>query len=805
MGGLGSDIKFALIQATKNPGMVIVITIILGIGIGGNATIFSIVKAPLDFPVNEPTRLVTLWATNPERAIDRSPLSPGDFADLRMNLRSLESLAAFTDRAVHLTGGVEPLRATASPVTGNFFSVIGVEPVIGRSFSGGDAGLPLAILAFATWQSGFGGDRQVVGRDIEVDGVSHRIIGVMPRIGWLSSGVDLWLPMKDPSSSDSRAARELMALARVAPSAQVDYSLADPRPRVPQLQAELSALSKRLAETHPDDEGWEAVINGVIPMRSSEVVASNLLLIMPQFVLAIACANIANLLLARSAARKREIAVRIALGAGRTRIVRLLIVESIVYALAGASLGLVLGVWGTDLLRRVASNPLWETARVDFPVLMASVGVAILSGVVFGLAPALQTLRLGTSEALKQGGGHATIDRKGRRLRTVLMTGEVAVATLLLVIVGLGVRSALNLRALKLGFDVEPVQTFRFEVPQYRYADLDRVTQVHLNILEKLRALPGVEQVGLGTRVPTAGSRNNHVEPLTIEGRETAVGRNDDYAVDLTVSPGYFEALGIPLLKGRFVEPGDTVARPAVALVSRAMAERYWPGRDAVGQRVRLSRFGDAAPSIMIIGDVRNDNASAPPLPMLYLPLMQHPLRAAVYVVRTSSGMDTTATSIRTIIRSLEPSLPVFGFQTMSQVVHDDLAGSYLIVQLFAVFALLALFLATVGIFGVLSHITTERRPEIAIRMAVGALPRQVVRVFVWKGLRIALNGVFIGVIVGLGAARLIRSLLFNVSTTDPISFGLVIGGLLVVAGFACYLPARRATRLDPVSVLRSE
>jgi putative ABC transport system permease protein len=710
-----------------------------------------------------------------------------------------------------MTGGVEPVRLIAERITTNFLSVLGVEPIIGRGFAADEYNQPEAvtILSHSTWQTVFGGDREILQRQIEIDGVPHRIIGVLPELGFFSYGINLWTPMRDPTSSEDRAVRSLTVMGRVAPEIAVGYMLFDPRPRVPELHAELAVLSKQLAESHPDiDREWSMSFSGVVPMRTSEVVVSALFMITPVFVLAIACANVANLLLARAVGRKRDISVRIALGASRFRIVRLLMVESVLYALAGAAVGVALGVWGVDLLRGFDATPFWSTAQVDVFVLAGSLAVAGLSALFFGLTPASQTLRLALIESLKHGAANVAIDRKGHRLRTILMTSQVAAATLLLILVGLTLRSALRVSALDLGFQMDRVLTFRLEVPEYSHPDSESVAQTHLRIVENIRALPGIEYAGIGTRVPTAGSRNNHSEQLEIPGRAAAAEGEGDWAVDLTISPGYLEALRIPLLRGRSFSSADTAASQPVALVSKATVDRYWPNGDVIGKTVRLVSAGPAARWMTIVGvagDVRNDNASAPPLPMLYLPMSQHPIRGATYVLQASTDVDATTAAVRTAVRAAEPNLPVFNFQTMNQVVESDLVGLYFPVRLLGAFAGLAFFLAMVGMYGVLSHLTSERSAEIAVRVALGARPGQVIWAFVSKGMRITLYGVIAGIGAGFLVSPVLRSVLFGVSATDPTSFAVVTATILAVALAACFLPARRAAKRDPMSVLRCE
>jgi putative ABC transport system permease protein len=798
MNGLLEDFKFALRQVRKNPRILALIVIILGIGIGANSTIFSLVEAAGHLPIRDQNTIALLFTVNKERALDRSLVSAGDFADMKTRLPVLESLAAFSEDVVHVRTQAEPARMPIQRVTTNFFSVLGVAPAFGRDFTTEDAGRneSAVILSYATWQTQFGADPGILSRTIQINGVAHKVIGVMkPEFQYLSEGTALWLPRKEPTTADDRSSRDFITVGRLRHPGDLS-----------QLQAQASVLANQLAAEHPDtDAGWQMNVTRAIPVRNDEAIVLGLVVLLPSLVLGIACANVANILLARAVGRQREVAVRAALGASRSRIIRLLLIESGVYALAGGSVGILLGIWGTDFVRRF--NFLWANARVDSVVLAASFGTALVCGLLFGLTPALQLMRIGGGETLNRTSNRTTIDRKGRRLRSALMVGEVAAATLLLLLAALVLRSVVQLRTMDTGFRVGGVQTFRLALLDYRYPNVTDAVRRHLAVLDRLRAMPGVEFAGAGNRVPTQGGRNNPTQSIEIEGR-TYPGKERDWGMDLTVTPGYFESLGVPLLRGRFFNSADTAVAPGVAIISKTMAKRYWGDGDAVGQRFRLTETGPGASWISIagvVGDVRNDDAGAPPLPTIYFPLAQRPTRGLTYVIATASASPISTAAIRATVAKLEPDTPVFDLNTMQQLLNDDLAGAYLTAGFLAVLGLIALSLATIGIFGVLSHVTSERRPEIAIRMTLGAEPNRIVRSLVGRALRSASIGIMIGAVGAAGAFRLIRSTLTDVSIVDPVAFGLTLAVLLVAAGTACYLPARRATRLDPMTILRWE
>ncbi len=794
------DFRYAFRQARKNPGLVALITVVLALGIGANTTVFSLVRAGAHMPIRDPLRVVLFWSANQSRGLDRSLISPGDFADLKSSLRTVEDVAASIGGPAHLMGAAEPLRLSALRVTANYFSVLGIAPAIGRDFVAEDSESEQAvvILAHATWQNYFGGEPEILGRRVEINGIPHEVIGLMaPEFVFLSSD-ELWLPMRIPTAFDDRTARRLIVVGRLNPDATLE-----------QAQSEASILSEQLVERHPDTEvGWEITVTGAAPMRPDEIIVSSPIIGVPFLVLGIACANIANLLLAQGLRRKREIAVRVALGASRSRIVRLLLIESVVYAMIGAGCGVLLGSLGTDLIVSLNLTPFWSRARVDMWVLAASIGAGLFSVLLFGLAPALGTARVDHNDALKQGSANTTIDRKSQRLRKGLVIGEVAAATLLLLVAGLMLRSATALRAIETGFNVDGVLTFRTDLQGYRYAELSDAARVHLGMLDSLRGLPGVMFAGAGTRVPIEGNRNNPTEQLVIEDREYPDPGERDWSVDLTVTPGYFEALGVPLLEGRYFGPRDTASSLPVAVVGLSTAQKYWGREEAIGRRIRMGDLGSRAPWVTIVGivgDVRNDDADAPPLPTIYFPLGQRPARALTYVVQTTQNPGSASEAIRRAVTIREPGLPIYRLRTMEQLLWDDLEGVYIVVGLFGVFGLIALSLTALGIFGVLSHVTSESRPELAIRTALGANPNEIVYQFVWKGLRLAIVGIVMAVFAGIGLVQIIQNALYGVGPVDPFAFGLAITVLLTVAVLACYFPARRAARTDPMTVLRSD
>jgi predicted permease len=796
--GLTEDLKSATRQVRKNPRLLLLIAVILGVGIATNATIFSLIDAAARLPIQDQFTVNLLWSVNSQRGLDRTPVSAGDFADLKARLKSVKAIAAFSEDTVHLTGGTEPVRMPVQHVTANYFSVLGVVPAIGRDFNIDDlsAAEPAVILSDSTWQKQFGSDPNILERKIQINGVSHRIAGVMkPKFQYLLPDVALWIPMKDPTPAADRVSHDLIVVGRL-------FKAGD----APRLNAEATVIAQQLASEHPGtDAGWQFSTTPAIPVRPQERVVLALIIGLPVVMLGIACANIANILLARGIGRNREIAVRIAIGASRWRIIRLLLIESSVYALVGGAAGILGSLWGISAVKQ--SNFLWADARLDPFVLLVSVAMALACGIVSGLTPALHTTRLGVAECLRRGSGKATIDRKGQRLRSVLVIGEIAAATVLLLLAAFGIRSVEELRAIPTGFRLVGVQTFGTEILDYRYPAMSDVVQAHEAVLQSLRRLPNVRYAGAGERVPTQGGRNNPTRQIEIDGRSYPDPRQRDWGMDLAVTPGYFEALGVPLLRGRYFDQTDSAAAPRAAIISQTMAKKYWQDDDPVGQTFHLAGDNSSPPTTIVgvVGDVRNDAADQPPAPMLYFPLTQRPKRPLTYVLQSFNLSVPDSSLIRSAVAAADPTLPIFDVHTMSELLNEDLSGTYFTAGFLSVLGIIALALAAIGIFGVLSQITSERRTEIGIRVALGANPGQVVLGFVMKAIRLSGVGIGIGVVLTLCSFRLIRGTLYGVGPADPIALGFTLAALFATAMAACYLPARSAARIDPMATLRNE
>jgi len=527
-------------------------------------------------------------------------------------------------------------------------------------------------------------------------------------------------------------------------------------------------------------------------------------------VLLIACANVANLQFARAASRQKEIAVRLALGAGRLRLIRQLLTENLLLALLGGAGGILLAMWGMSLVhaRYASAIPTLNDVVINGRVLGFTMLLALLSTLIFGLAPALRASRSDLHEALKEGGRSGAVSRRGARTRSALVVAEISLALVLLVVAGLMIRTIIAFEMIEPGFDPDNLLSMRVSLPERDYDTEQKTRDFFQQAIPQIAAQPGVKSVGAISRLPLAGSRRNPNRSITIEGRPAPGANDKPWAVELTVSPSYFEAIGIPLHRGRQLSLQDSTDAPRVSVISDTMARKYWSGDDPLGKRIRLesAEASDRWITIVgVVGDVRNDDVDAPPLPQLYLPHAQNPLREMSLIVRTAGDPLSTAAAVRGSVWTIDRNLPVYEVATMKQLFFDDLAGVRIIVELLGAFAALALILAAVGIYGVMSYSVAQRTNEIGIRLALGAQARDVLRLIVRQGMKLVIVGVMIGLIGALALTRVMNSLLYGVSATDPITFTGVAATLAAVALLACWIPARRATKVDPMVALRCE
>jgi putative ABC transport system permease protein len=793
------DLRYAVRTLRKTPAFTFAALLALMLGIGANTAIFSVVYSVLlrPLPYHQPERLVWVWETEPDLPL--APSTGPDFLDWRQQNRVFQDLAAHTQASLTLTGIDTPQQLRGAAISARFFQTLGVSPLIGRHFRD-EEDQPdrnnVAILGYGLWDRVFGADKAVLGRSIILDGRSTTIVGVMPRDFVPFPRADIWVPIAIRPGVN-RGQHYLWAVGRLKPGVTVR-----------QAQAEMETIARRLTETYPETNTGIGV--KVIPLHEQFVGRARPTLIAlagaVAFVLLVACANVANLLLARSTVRRKELAVRAALGAGRWRLVRQLLTESLVLAVIGGGLGLLLALGGVGLLRLIPGTdiPRLSEVTVDVQVLLFTLGVSLLTGVAFGLVPALQLSGSGLNAALGEGqrtGAHAA---GRRRVRSGLVVAEVALALSLSVASGLMVKSFLRVTAVDVGFRQENVLTAAISLPGTRYPEAQDRERFFQNLTERLRALPGVEVAGATSKLPILGGNNGSV---IVEGQPLPKGNLEGPLVEFSaVNPGYFRAMGIAVRGGRVFTDNDTADSPTVAVINETMARKFWPGQEAVGRR--FSRDKNPPRWIEVVGvvaDVRQHGIERVPLPESYHPFTQNPRSMRYMVLRCAMDPSSLIPAVRRTVAGLDKDLPAYDVRTMEEVFATRTAPRRFQMLLFAVFAAVALLLASAGIYGVMAYGVSQRRHEIGVRLALGARTRDVLRMVMGEGLVLGLGGVVIGLVGSLALARVMSSLLFGVEARDPGTFLLVAPLSIVVALAASYLPARRAARVDPVVVLRAE
>ncbi|MFL6207319.1 MAG: ABC transporter permease [Pyrinomonadaceae bacterium] len=813
---LRHDLRFAVRMLWQGRGFTLVAIIALALGIGANSAIFSVVNAvvlrPLPFKDSE--RLVVLWGNVHQEGLDELELSAPEFTDFRARATAFEHVAAYNAQGFNLTGAGEPERVLGASVSASLFPLLGVTPALGRALSeeedkpGRDQ---VVVISHALWQRRFSADPGVVGRAVTLDGRSMTVVGVMPAsFHFPDNDADIWTPNAfdaDLLSENNRGSHFLNVIARIRPG--VSYA---------QAQAEVASLASAIGAEHMGNypRGFGAKLR---PLHEevTGAVRTPLFIIFGAvgLVLLIACANVANLLLARAAARGREMAVRAALGASRWRIIRQLLTESVLLAFAGGTVGLLLALWGVDLLVALApvGTPRVEEIGLDLRVVGFTCAVAFVTGVLFGLAPALQASKTDLNTALKEGGRASSDGPRRQRLRGLLVAAEFALALMLLVSAGLLVKSYARIQAVSPGFDPEHILTMRLVLPDTKYKDLGAQRTFYDSLFARLRALPGVEAVGGNNLLPFAGGGGSR--SMLIEGQPVPPGAPHPEEQLRFVTPGYFAALHIPLLRGRDFSAEDTDTAPPVAVVSRAMAARYWPGAEAVGKRIAYSGIGQGGTPkwieiVGVVGDIKHRSLAEAERPMIYVSAYQ-PLFAGftmppLYVaVRTQDDAAALAAVVRREVARLDPEQPLASLKTMRERLAESVAQRRFQMTLLGLFAVLALALATVGIYGVMAYSVVQRTHEIGVRIALGAQRRDVLRLVIGQALMLTLAGVGAGLLGALVATRLLTTLLYGVSANDPATFAGVALFLITIALVASYIPARRATRVDPMVALRYE
>jgi predicted permease len=809
------DLRFALRTLRKSPAFAAVAVLTLTLGIGATASIFSVVDAVLlrRLPYNNASRLVSLYEDRTSTGFHRRQFTPANFADCKAETAIFEDVAAIdADRFYNLTGnGATPERLSAEGVTHNLFSILGVQPIVGRLFLPEEdtAGSEhVVLLSHRLWLTRFGADRNVLGEAILLNGEKYSVVGVMPP--WFSfpnKDADLWVPTAfTPQQLADRGAHFLTVVGALQPGVSVS-----------QANAELRVLSQNLRQQHIDIMRF---VDSFVAVPLQEVYTQDVrgglivLLVAVAFILLIACSNVANLLLSRATARQREIALRSALGAGRGRIVRQLLTESIVLATAGGVLGLLLTKANFTFLKTLIPEDLSRTISLtlNFSVLGFAIFVSFASIFLFGLTPALRISKTDLTDSLKEGGRGGTSPRS-KSLSNLLVIGEIALSVVLLVASGLLLKSFANLREANPGFRSDEVLTAQIDVPDSKYPDFARRTDFFQAVLQRVRALPRVTSAGFTSVLPFSW-KSGMGGFLGLAGfqPESVVRPDLQYAaLDRVVSPGYFETMRIPLLRGRLFDDHDGPDAPSVAIVNDAMARKFWPNEQALGKRFRLNLVGGTFRLFQIVGivaDVKEMGLDEPPKEEMYFPYWQaqgNYMVPSVLVVHTRGDPLSIASAVREAVWSVDTDQPVSQVGTMNDVLDREVAQRRVQAILLGALAALAMTLACVGIYGVMAYLVTQQNHEIGIRVALGADSRNILGLVLGRGAKWTATGVGIGVAAALLVSRLMRSLLFGVSPFDPLTFAAVTFVLAFVALAACYIPARRATRVDPIVALRYE
>jgi putative ABC transport system permease protein len=800
---LWNDILDAGRGLTRSPGFTIGATLILALGIGLNTAVYSFNKALLfpTVPIGDVPHIARLWSQNMGRGVFANPLSEGEIADLAASTRSFESIAAYTLQPMTITGGSNAERVPVLRATINLFPLLQVTPSRGRGFTAEDAIRqvePVAILSHRTWQNRFAASGDVVGQTIHLDGRTYTIIGVLPERFWFESrDVEVWLPMAYPRTDGARDARTLMTIARV----NQDISSA-------RAQADVQIVAKRLAQEHTQSNaGWDIMLTGLLPFGPGETAFFAIVTTLTGLLLAAGCAHIANLLLARGMERRGEIAIRAALGASRSRIVRQLFAESLALSLIGGALSVAVAFPIILQIRAILGpvTPYLSQLSLDPAALLITGGFIALSCLLFGVAPALRLSATTASETIKESATRSIASRR-RPLASLLIGFEVMVATLALIVTVLFVQAANNVFRLPFGFKAESVVTFRIDVPEYKYAERDDAAQVLSRILDRLQQLPAVTAVGGGIRMPLNSGAGLPVEPITIENLENPPTDKGPWAITSVVTPGYFEALGISLVDGRAFQRRDDAGSPPVAVVSRSLARAYWPNESPLGRRLKLADV--SRPWLTVIGvvdDVRPVDPTSPQVRQLYLPLTQGPIRALTFFVATQNDPAGRFQDVRAAVREVDADLPVLELRTLTGAMDDLFKGQRFGQNTMRVNALIALLLALTGVYSVVAFASARRRREIAIRVALGGDRAAIVTMLLAQALRPAFVGVGVGLVLAALASRAIANVLFQVNPLNPLLYVFAAAVLCAASAAASCFPAIRATRVDAAAALRAE
>ncbi len=802
---LFQDLRYGMRMLTRSPGFTAVAILVLAMGIGANSVIFSAVNALLlnTFSYPEPERLVGVWERAPQNPLNE--VAPANFIDWQKRNEVFEQIGALSFWSANLTGVDVPERLQGFRVSPNLISLLGVEPLMGRAFlpeeaeQGKDG---VVMISHGLWQRRFGQDPDVIGKTLSLNNRSYTVIAVMPPGFQLHRKADLWSPLAlRPTTLANRQSHFLIVMARLKSGVTRE-----------QAQAAMGTIADQLQQQYPEtNTNWGASVVSLQEQTVGQIKpAALVLLVAVGLVLLIACANVANLLLARAAARQKEIAIRLALGSSRLRLVRQLLTESLLLALMGGLAGLLLAMWSVDLMvanipeDMAFSLPRLKEIGINLPVLGFTLLVSLFTGLVFGLAPAFQASRFNLNDVIKEGGRGASTGLSGHRLRRLLVVAEVALSAVLLIGASLLIKSMFKLLEVNPGFSGKNVLTMRTTLPFAKYPEDSQIIGFYNQITERLEQLPGVESSGLISHLPLGGS--NSSSGFDIEGKPAPTPADQPEAAHRAISSDYFRVLNIPVIKGREFTPQDNETAQRTVIISESLAHRFFPGEDPLGKRIKPDDPSNPWFSIVgVVGDVKHWGLDRKPEPTLYFTYQQQPQDSMVLLVRAKADPTGLMAAVRNAVLAVDKDQPVYEIKTVEDAIAESIVLPRYTAALLSVFAALALVLAAVGLYGVMSYAVTGRTHEIGIRMALGAAPRDVLKLIVGQGLSLALIGLASGVVAAFGLTRLMSSLLYGVSATDPATYLLISALLTGVALAACAVPARRATRVDPMIALRYE
>jgi putative ABC transport system permease protein len=808
---LFQDLRYGLRMLGKSPAFTFVAVITLALGIGANTAIFSVADAFLLRPVSFPDtdRLVMVMELSPGQTSDWNTVARGNLEDWKTQNRSFEPMAAGRWRNFNLTGSGDPERVLGAEVTPNFLDTLHERPLLGRVFVPDDetpGHEQQVVLGYGLWERAFGSDRSVIGRKVKLNGQAYTVIAVMPKGFTFPQSAELWVPMTSSTAKSDRTQHSLYVLTRMKPGVSLR-----------QAQAEMDGIARRMAVAYPKtNQGWGVHVIPIAIFATGEETRSYTLMLLGAvaFVLLIACANVANLQLARATVREREMAVRLSLGAGRWRVVRQVLVESLVLASAGVVLGLVLAQWGVHLILAymppdVAKYlPGWDTISVNWRAFVYALTIALAAAIVSGLAPALQSSSVNVNEALKDGSRGGTTTRGRHRLRGAFVLLQVSLSLVLLVGSGLMTKGVWALIRVNEQASPRTLLTFNVNLRGDKYAAPRQKAAFCDRMLGELTSVPGVAGVAQASALPFGEGGDLNTDAFSIEGRPATSAADKHWAVAQYLSPSYLPLMGVALREGRLFTDDDTDLTAPVALINERMARRLWPNQTAIGRRIRWSSENDTGPWMTIVGivaDVRNSWMSEQPEPTIYSPFRQSPQGYAIVAIRTGESPAAMIASVRKRIAALDPELPLYEVKSYDQVIHESILGLEYVAVMLTVLGVIALLLAAVGLYGVISYLVTLRWHEIGIRLALGAQRHEVLGMALRWGLSLMMVGAAAGLLLATGLARLLAGLIYGVQAGDLQVFFVATLSLAVAAVLATLIPALRASRADPMVALRYE